>query len=158
MRIANIKYNDIVDGEGVCLSVWTQGCPHRCPGCHNPETWDFNGGYEIDKDKVIENILKNINANGIQRNLSILGGEPLCDANINFTVKLLAKAKEEYPTIKTFVWTGYTIEELKNMYPLLILRNVDILIEGRYIQEQRDITLELRGSRNQKILKRGIDF
>lgn len=158
MRIADIKYNDIVDGEGVCLSVWTQGCPHRCPGCHNPETWDFNGGYEIDKDKVIEDILKNINVNGIQRNLSILGGEPLCDANINFTVKLLAKAKEKYPTIKTFVWTGYTIDELKNMYPLLILRNVDILIEGRYIQEQRDITLELRGSRNQKILRRGVDF
>ena len=158
MRIADIKYNDIVDGEGVCLSVWTQGCPHRCLGCHNPETWDFNGGYEIDKDKTIEDILKNINVNGIQRNLSILGGEPLCDANINFTVKLLAKAKEKYPTIKTFVWTGYTIDELKNMYPLLILRNVDILIEGRYIQEQRDITLELRGSRNQRILKRGIDF
>lgn len=158
MRIADIKYNDIVDGEGVCLSVWTQGCPHRCPGCHNPETWDFNGGYEIDKDKAIEDILKNINVNGIQRNLSILGGEPLCDANINFTVKLLAKAKEKYPTIKTFVWTGYTIDELKNMYPLLILRNVDILIEGRYIQEQRDITLELRGSRNQRILKRGTDF
>lgn len=158
MRIADIKYNDIVDGEGVCLSVWTQGCPHRCLGCHNPETWDFNGGYEIDKDKAIEDILKNINVNGIQRNLSILGGEPLCDANINFTVKLLAKAKEKYPTIKTFVWTGYTIDELKNMYPLLILRNVDILIEGRYIQEQRDITLELRGSRNQRILKRGTDF
>lgn len=141
-----------------CLVSGMSLKPHKCKGCHNPETWDFNGGREIEYQELENIVLKNINVNGIQRNLSILGGEPLCDANINFTVKLLAKAKEKYPTIKTFVWTGYTIDELKNMYPLLILRNVDILIEGRYIQEQRDITLELRGSRNQRILKRGTDF
>ena len=158
MRIADIKYNDIVDGEGVCLSVWTQGCPHRCLGCHNPETWDFNGGYEIDKDKAIEDILKNINVNGIQRNLSILGGEPLCDANINFTVKLLAKAKEKYPTIKTFVWTGFTYEALIKRYGKEILNDIDILIDGPFILDERDITLYLRGSKNQRVLYKGVDF
>ena len=84
MRYADIIENDIVNGEGICLSYWTQGCPHKCDGCHNPETWNFNGGKEDSKENILNKILTLLNKNNIHRNLSILGGEPLCDENINF--------------------------------------------------------------------------
>ena len=82
MHIAGIKENDIVDGEGVCVSVWFQGCPHQCLGCHNPETWSFNGGYEIEYEELEKQVLEAIKRNGIKRNLSLLGGEPLCEPNL----------------------------------------------------------------------------
>ena len=155
MRISGINENDVVNGKGVCVSVFMQGCPHQCKGCFNPETWDFNGGRAIeDEQKEINNILNLINQNGVQRNLSILGGEPLHKINISFVKDLLKQAKEKYPTIKTFVWTGYLLEELdKND-----LQNIDILIDGKFVEELRDISLELRGSSNQRILYKGKDF
>ena len=155
MRISGINENDVVNGKGICVSVFMQGCPHQCKGCFNPETWDFNGGRAIeDEQKEINNILNLINQNGVQRNLSILGGEPLHKINISFVKDLLKQAKEKYPTIKTFVWTGYLLEELdKND-----LQNIDILIDGKFIEELRDVSLELRGSSNQRILYKGKDF
>lgn len=155
MRISGINENDVVNGKGICVSVFMQGCPHQCKGCFNPETWDFKGGRAIeDEQKEINNILNLINQNGVQRNLSILGGEPLHKNNISFVKNLLKQAKEKYPTIKTFVWTGYLLEELdKND-----LQNIDILIDGKFIEELRDITLELRGSSNQRILYKGKNF
>ena len=155
MRISNILENDVINGKGICVSVFMQGCPHHCKGCFNPETWDFNGGRAIDDEqKEIDNILNLINQNGVQRNLSILGGEPLCETNLPFVKKLLYQAKEKYPNIKTFVWTGYVLEEL-NINDLI---SIDVLIDGQFIEELRDITLDLRGSSNQRILKRGVDF
>lgn len=77
MKYAGIIKNDTAAGPGLCLSFYTQGCPHHCSGCHNPETWDFNGGKEF-TDETLQMILENINANGIERPLCILGGEPLC--------------------------------------------------------------------------------
>ena len=155
MRISGINENDVVNGKGICVSVFMQGCPHQCKGCFNPETWDFKGGRAVeDEQKEINNILNLINQNGVQRNLSILGGEPLHKINISFVKNLLKQAKEKYPTIKTFVWTGYLLEELdKND-----LQNIDILIDGKFIEELRDISLELRGSSNQRILYKGKDF
>lgn len=158
MRIADIKNNDIVDGEGVCVSVWFQGCPHHCPGCHNPETWDFNGGYEITYKGLEKEVLEAINANGIMRNVSLLGGEPLYMPNLEYSVKLAAAIKNRFPNIKIFCWTGFTLEQIIQRYGKDVLKNIDILIDGPFIQEQRDITLELRGSTNQRVLKRNIDF
>lgn len=154
IRIADINKNDVINGQGVCVSVWTQGCPHHCKGCHNPESWNFSGGYEVDENEIIEKILQYLVENGVQRNLSILGGEPLCIENIDFTITLLAKAKEKYPSIKTFVWTGYRMEEFSKE----VLENIDVLIDGPFILEERDITLKLRGSKNQRILYNGFDF
>ena len=159
-RLAGINKNDCVNGEGVCVSVFLQGCPWKCKGCHNPETWDELGGEEIiDEDLFIDNVLHYINANGILRNFSLLGGEPLYDANIDLSLKLLAKVKEIYPNIKTYVWTGATMEWLETHYQMKqVLENIDVLITGPFILEQRDISLPLRGSTNQKILRKGIDF
>lgn len=103
MRVAGLTKNDITNGEGICVSLWVQGCPHRCKGCHNPESWDFNGGEYKNNDILLEEIYEAISANGIQRNFSILGGEPLAPQNINDTYYILWEVKQRYPSIKTFV-------------------------------------------------------
>ena len=115
MKYAAIKENDIVDGEGICVSFWTQGCPFRCKGCHNPETWSFDGGIEEDENTLLNKILYLIDKNNVQRNLSILGGEPLCKQNREFVAKLVIATKRRFPNIKIFLWTGYEIEFLKNI-------------------------------------------
>ena len=160
MKYAGIIYDDFVNGENVCVSLWMQGCHFHCKGCHNQQTWDFNGGYEM-PENFESDILKAISKNGIQRNFSLLGGEPLCPENRAFVCNLIKKVRETYPTIKIFVWTGYELEELRAENDKAIneiLENIDVLITGRFILEQRDITLPLRGSRNQKILYKGEDF
>lgn len=157
MKYAGIQENDFINGEGVCVSFWTQGCPHRCEGCHNPDLWNFNEGKELPNDYRGQ-IVKAISANGITRNFSILGGEPLCDENIQLTHDTIAAVRTAYPHIKIFVWTGYTLEELTHPLMKDILDKIDVLIDGRYIQEQRDVTLKMRGSSNQRLLYKGIDF
>lgn len=156
MNYAGLELNDMINGEGICVSFWTQGCPHRCQGCHNPEAWDFNGGVPLPND-IRGQIIKAISANGLTRNFSVLGGEPLCDYNIKTVANILTAVKVAYPNIKVFLWTGYKLEDF-NEYQKAILDKVDVLIDGPYIEELRDVTLKLRGSSNQRILKKGIDF
>lgn len=130
------------------------GCPHHCVGCHNPETWNPSGGELVNIDNTIEQILEYINANGIQRNLSILGGEPLWEDNAKFTAHLAAAAKKKYPTIKIFCWTGYLLEDIDEEY----LKDIDVLIDGHFELDKRDVSLPLRGSSNQRVLYNKIDF
>jgi len=160
-KYAGLIKNDMANGYGVCVSYWVQGCPHHCPGCHNPETWDFNGGLEQPWD-LLKQIKEAIRANGIQRNFSILGGEPLCPENIYQTEVIVCYIRDMFPDIKIFLWTGYTLEELKKYSfareAKAILDKIDVLIDGPYIEAKRDITLPLRGSSNQNILYRGKDF
>ena len=158
MRIAGIKFNDIVDGEGICVSLWMQGCPHRCEGCHNPETWSFNGGYEISEEELTDTILESINKNNIKRNFSILGGEPLCPQNLYYVLYIIPEVRKKYPDIKIYLWTGYNYEELSYTTKAILHNNVDFIIDGKFDINKRDITLELRGSSNQRILKKDIDF
>ena len=156
MNYAGLELNDMINGEGVCVSFWVQGCPHRCQGCHNPEAWDFNGGIPLPND-IRGQIIKAISANGLNRNFSVLGGEPLCDYNIKTVANILTAVKVAYPDIKVFLWTGYKLEDF-NECQKAILDKVDVLIDGPYIEELRDVTLKLRGASNQRILKKGIDF
>ena len=155
MKFAGLMENDFSDGEGVCVSLWTQGCPHHCPGCHNPETWDFNGGYDV-PDDIRGEIVKAISANGIIRNFSILGGEPLCEQNLDFVLNIVSTVRVAYPHIKIFIWSGYTYKELldnKDERIKQILNQCDFLIDGKYMEELRDITLPYRGSSNQNIIE-----
>lgn len=154
MRIAGLKTNDCVNGDGIVVSLWLQGCPHLCKGCHNPETWDFNGGQEIEYNEIKNKIFEAISKNGIKRNFSILGGEPLCEENYIDTMRIVRDVKEQFPSIKIYLWTGYTIEEIKEKSEILydLLKNyIDVLIDGRFELKQRDLTLPLCGSRNQRI-------
>jgi len=161
MRYAGIIKNDISAAPGVCVTFFTQGCPFHCIGCHNPETWDFNGGREL-TDTVINDLIDAINANGVNRNFCIMGGEPLCEQNLPVTDLVISKVKEVYPDIKIYVWTGYTMEELNQRVDdeLLkyVLYDIDCIVDGRFVFEKRDITLPMRGSSNQRIiyLKEGV--
>ena len=92
MRYAGIIYNDISAAPGVCVSLYVQGCPFHCKGCHNPETWDFDGGYEFTPE-VLKKLLDSIEANGVHRSLCILGGEPLHPSNISLTSTVILSAK-----------------------------------------------------------------
>lgn len=162
IRFSGLKLNDATNcDEGIVVSLWVQGCPHHCPGCHNPETWDFKGGYETKTQEIIDKIIQAISANGITRNFSILGGEPLCPENLSFVEEVIIKIRDSYPDIKIFLWTGYTLEYLKEQKEQRIesiLSRIDILIDGPFILAQRNITLPLRGSENQRVLYKGIDF
>lgn len=156
MRYAGMIKNDIAAGEGVNVSFFTQGCPFKCKGCHNPQTWDFSGGKEFSPATLTE-LLDALSANGVKRNLSIMGGEPLCEENIFLVSLIILSVKEQFPDIKIYVWTGYTYEDLQirsQLEPKIktILDNIDYLIDGPFILEERDITLAMRGSRNQRIL------
>lgn len=155
MRYAGMIKNDIAAGEGVNVSFFTQGCHFHCMGCHNPQTWDFQGGKEFTSD-TLEELLKALSANGIQRNLSIMGGEPLCTENIFLVNMIILEVKKVFPDIKIYIWTGYTYEELLERLdePKIgaILDNIDYLIDGRFEIGERDISLPMRGSRNQRVL------
>lgn len=160
MKYYGYMPNDFINGENISVSLWTAGCPHRCKGCHNSEMWDYENGYEVPID-IKRQLIKAISANGLVRNFSILGGEPLSEKNRDFILTIVQAIRTAYPSIKIFLWTGYTIEELKNMEDKKInsiLENIDVLIDGKYDESLRDVTLELRGSSNQRILKRNIDF
>ena len=155
-RYNTIIPNDIVNGEGVCTSFFVQGCPHHCLGCFNEETWDFHGGKEY-MESTKWDIIKAIGANGIQRNFSVLGGEPLAPQNQQMTAEVIDAVRHAYPKIKIFLWTGYNFtdlqlhltEELKKIFS-----SIDVIIDGPFKEELKDISLKLRGSSNQHIYRK----
>jgi anaerobic ribonucleoside-triphosphate reductase activating protein len=153
MRYAGIIRNDIASAPGICLTYFAQGCKSKCKGCHNPETWCFNEGKEFTQE-TLNSIISGLTANGVSRSLAIQGGEPLCEENQFLTNLIITEVRKVHPDIKIYLWTGYLYEDLLNnltTHLRHILSNIDYLIDGPYIEEQRDLTLWMRGSRNQKI-------
>lgn len=150
MRFSKIKQNDIANGLGIVMSLWTQGCPHHCKGCFNKETWDFNGGKEF-KDQDLNFIIENIDKNNIKRNLSILGGEPLCPQNIDKIINICKVFKEVYPDKLIYIWTGYILEEF-NEKQKDVLKYINILIDGKFEEKNKNLSIKLRGSINQRII------
>jgi anaerobic ribonucleoside-triphosphate reductase activating protein len=159
MRYAGIIKNDFSAAPGTSVTFFTQGCPHRCEGCHNPETWDFEGGEEVTHDTILE-VIEAITANGLHRNLCIMGGEPLCPENQFLTNLIINSVKEKLPDTKIYLWTGYCLEDLdmSNNRVKSILEQVDCLIDGPYDKTKRDVSLFMRGSSNQRILYKGTDY
>ena len=150
IKVADIKYETMTDGVGLRTSIYCQGCNHHCKGCHNPETWDFDGGKEFTWDTMNE-ILDSITANGITRSLAIMGGEPLCEHNAFLTLLVCKTVKEKIPKVPIYIWSGYTYEHLKHTgdpHVRGVLEIADYLIDGPYVQELRDVTLPMRGSSN----------
>lgn len=149
LRIAGIMKESIVDGPGIRFAIFCQGCPHDCEGCHNPSTHSFQDG-EIVK---ISNILKYIDENPLIQGVTFSGGEPLCQVK-----PFLSLAKEvKNRNLHLMIYTGYTIEELeirmKKEHELEeLLRTADHLIEGRFVQKLRNLSLLYRGSSNQRII------
>lgn len=160
MKYSGLYKNDFAAAPGTSVTLFVSGCHLHCPGCHNPEAQDFNFGQEFTYDTTLE-IIDALKANGIHRNLCIMGGEPLAQENQEDILSLIVDVKEELPDTPIYIWTGYTYEELQaeitdEILPATdlqwILENTDILVDGPYVQEERDVTLLMRGSRNQRIL------
>lgn len=172
MRIAQIRSMDISNGPGIGISLFTQSCPYKCQGCHNMSTWAVNGGKDFteeDKDTILELVQQP----HISR-FSVLGGEPLLPQNVYQLADLLRDMLQERPDVEVWLWTGTTFESLlaliqgeepqdkvlaslgwsKDHRALLreILLSTNYLIDGRFIQEKKDLTLKWRGSENQRVL------
>ena len=146
MRVLNIIHGSIVDGEGLRTSIYFAGCKHRCKGCHNPQSWDFNSGIDMSIDEIFEDIKKN------NFNVTYSGGDPLYQ-NLDDLVALSKKIHSL--GLDIWLYTGFTFEELLNDSKYKdILENVDVIVDGPFIEEKKDLSLLFRGSSNQRILKR----
>ena len=146
-RIAGIADDSVVDGDGCRLTVFVQGCPHHCPGCHNPETHPFDGGSEWETAAVLEALRDNPILSGI----TLSGGEPFCQPRPMLELARGAHAMG----LDVWAYTGYRLEELRSMADPAIrelLEEIDVLVDGPYIDAQRDLTLHFRGSRNQRVI------
>ena len=150
MRINRIKDNDIANGFGITMSLWTQGCPHHCKGCFNGETWSFVDGEEFTEENL-KYIMENMDNHNINRDLSILGGEPLCPENIEGVLHVCEAFKNKYPHKKIYVWTGYTAENFDELQRE-IFKYADVLVDGKFEEEKKNISLTLRGSSNQRVI------
>lgn len=162
MRYASIRSMDISNGEGVGVSLFVQGCHFHCKNCFNQDTWDFSGGKEWNHE-IEDEFMKLVNRPYIKR-VSLLGGEPLADENVLDIMWLVNRIKTEYPDKKIWCYTGYTWEQvfpIVNPYLNLtrtemirqnVVKSCDFLVDGRFIDEEKDLSLEFRGSKNQKII------
>jgi len=148
MRYHKIRKMDISDGPGVRVSVFMQGCSFHCENCFNPETHDFKGGKEF-TDETIETILSLCDKDHIA-GLSILGGEPMHPKNIDGTLKLAKKFKEKYPNKTIWSWTGFLFD--RDLKDKEVMKYIDVLIDGQYVDSLHDFTLKWRGSSNQRVI------
>lgn len=147
MRIAGIANDSIVDGPGLRFTVFAQGCPHHCPGCHNPSTHDPMGGYEEDAQAIIAKMLRNPLLSGV----TLSGGEPFMQSVACLEI---AKAAHE-ANLNVWAYTGYTWEYLmqENDHDrMALLREVDVLVDGPYIADKRSLELDFCGSSNQRLI------
>lgn len=149
MRYSQIRKMDISNGVGIRVSLWTQGCDIRCKGCFNSDIWDYSGGKEWTKET--ENELLNLCSSPHIKGLSILGGEPLSQQNYKELIHLFKVFKEKYPDKDIWMWTGRTFENLTEEQ-MEVVRYVDVLVDGPWIEELGDFKLRFRGSSNQRII------
>ena len=147
LRLCGIEPESIVDGPGFRYVVFVQGCPHNCKGCHNPQSHDFDGGYEKEIGSIVEEIKENPLLSGV----TFSGGEPFCQAeglyNLAVEIKKLNK--------NIYIYSGFVYEQLikkEDPYVKKLLEICDVLIDGPYIEEKRNLLLKFRGSENQRII------
>lgn len=147
MKIAKILNNDMCNGSGLRTTLFVSGCTHHCNGCHNKALWDFNIGTEF-SENTIQQIIDLLSEDGIQRNFSILGGEPLHPDNIEAVTLICKAVKEQLPDTEIWVWTGYELQE-KNFCD--IINYIDVIIDGRFDIDKIGGDHIWRGSSNQNI-------
>ncbi len=148
MRYNKIRKMDISNGPGVRVSIFMQGCIFNCKNCFNPETHDFNGGKEF-SDETINRVIELGNNENIE-GLSILGGEPMHPINIDGTTKLAKAFKEKYPTKNIWAWTGFKFD--RDLKDKEVLKYIDVLVDGQYVDELRNPKLKWKGSENQRVI------
>lgn len=151
MKIAGFYDESISNGLGWRAVLFVSGCPHHCPGCHNKEAQDFNYGEEFNE----EEILKRIKENSILNGITISGGEPLCKENVPGVLKFIKDVKEIRPEFNVWCYSGYTLDQLidrNDEETNECLNQIDVLVDGRFVEAKKDPTLKFRGSSNQRIL------
>ncbi len=157
MNYATVKYNDIANGLGIRTSLFVSGCTHRCKGCFNSEAWDFNYGKPFD-DKIQQDIINSLK-NGFVDGLSLLGGEPFEPSNQKALLPFLQRVKREVEGVNIWCYTGYLFDEellkdssAKTEDTLKILELIDVLVDGRFMEDKKNLMLKFRGSSNQRII------
>lgn len=170
MRYAQIRSMDISNGEGVGVSLFVQGCPFHCKNCFNSDTWDFNGGKEW-TEKTKNKFMELIDRPYIKR-VSFLGGECLADQNLDGVLDLIKEIRISFPEKTIWLYTGFCLNDIMCSFAGLqadcvvldkkdieawekrrkIISNVDVLVDGEYIDEQKDLSLKFKGSKNQRVI------
>lgn len=162
MNYHNVTYDDMNNGDGLRVVLWLSGCSHHCYQCQNPQTWNPNSGIPFDNE-VKQEIFNEL-SKGYISGITLTGGDPLYKDNLNDVLFLLKQIRILYPTKTIWLYTGYTLEQI--LHPLLIntipteeeekridiIKMVNVLVDGPYIDAQRDITLKWRGSANQRVI------
>ena len=157
MKYAQLKKRDVANGPGVRVSLFVSGCTHHCKGCFNPETWDFDYG-DIFDEKIQDEIISLMEPSYI-RGLTVLGGEPMEKPNQKALLPFIEKVRERYPEKDIWFYTGYTFETdfsgngtavCEETDKLLSL--IDVLVDGEFIEEKKNLRLHFRGSENQRII------
>lgn len=150
MRYAQMRKYDVANGSGIRTSLFVQGCTRHCKGCFNPETWDFAGGMEWTsqtEDEFVE-----LTGKPHIKGATILGGEPMEPENRGAVTALLKRLKETYPEKDIWMYSSYTFEELKEDEGNVLLY-LDVLVDGEFVEEKKDLSLRFRGSSNQRVIK-----
>lgn len=165
MNYHNILHDDMNNGSGLRVTLFVSGCNHHCQGCQNPQTWDSNSGIEFDSEAMTE-IISQLNKNHIE-GITITGGDPLEEHNVEDVLKLCKKVAKYYPDKNIWLYTGYCYEQI--LYPITtsdfnpdrarilnarreILNYIDVLVDGEYIESQKDLNYRWAGSRNQRVI------
>jgi anaerobic ribonucleoside-triphosphate reductase activating protein len=147
MKYSQIRSLDIANGPGCRVSIFVSGCEHRCKGCFNPDTWNFDFGKEFTED-TLNSILELAKPDHIS-GLSILGGEPLHPRNSAEVCRLARRFKEAYPEKDIWLWTGYQLEDI---FENLVDSEIDVVVDGKFVEELKDLRLKYRGSSNQRVI------
>ena len=147
MKYLNILDCDIADGLGVRVTLFVSGCSHHCKGCHNPESWNCNNGYDFTQE-TIDELISLLSRDYID-GLTLSGGDPLFENNRNDILNLCKVIKSKYPNKNIWLYTGYDFENIKD---LEIMNYIDVLVDGKFKLNLRDITLAFKGSSNQRVI------
>jgi anaerobic ribonucleoside-triphosphate reductase activating protein len=154
VKYLKIVKNDIANGPGVRLSIFVPGCDIHCPGCFNKETWSFDQGEVLNTEEVFADF----SANPLYSGISLLGGDPMADKNIHNTLEFCRSFKEKFPDKTIWVWTGHLYEDLSMIREFKETEHlIDVLVDGPFIDEEKDEGLLYIGSKNQRILQYSAD-
>ena len=159
MNFAKVEKCDVVNGTGIRVSLFVSGCRNNCKGCYNKIAQDFKFGNKF-TDQIMLEILEYL-SNEYVSGLSILGGEPMDEKNVEEVANIVSIVRHRLPTKNIWLWSGYTLEQLQSRECAstnYILSNIDVLVDGPFVEALKDPTLKFRGSSNQRILQQGIDF
>lgn len=147
MNFHKITRNDIANGVGIRTVLWVSGCSHHCKGCHNPETWDINSGKLFTEDDY--NTLIEYTKPDYVSGLTLSGGDPFHILNRDYLAELLVRFKEQLPNKSIWSYTGYSWDDIKNT---ALIKNLDVLVDGKFIESKKDVSLDYCGSYNQRVI------